>query len=305
LLILLPPSETKRDGGTDDRLDLSSLGFPKLKTRRADLVRAVRALARDPLAAASALKLSPGLAAVEVERNRRLTLSPTMAVLDRYTGVVFDGLDAPSLPPAARAFALEHVGVHSALFGPVLAGDRIPAYRLSHDSRVPAVAASPVGATRPTVPVPPTGAAPSTGVAPSLGAAPSVGAASSVGAGPSVGAAPRMAPTLSLKKHWAGAVSAALSAHPGLLLDFRSEGYVALGPVDARPNSYFLRVFTVGPGGERRALNHFNKKAKGELTRALVLAGIDFAAVDDLIAWADSAGFDLRLSAPGELTLTV
>ncbi|MDF2441880.1 MAG: uncharacterized protein JWR01_83 [Subtercola sp.] len=178
-----------------------------------------------------------------------------MAVLDRYTGVVFDGLDAPSLPAASRDFALAHVAVHSALFGPVLAGDRIPAYRLSHDSRVPALA--PPGS------------------------------------------------TLSLKKHWASAVSAALAAHSGLLLDFRSEGYVALGPVDARPNSFFLRVFTVGPDGSRRALNHFNKKAKGELTRALVLAGEDFSSVDDLVAWAGPAGFDLRVSAPAELSLTV
>ncbi|TQL53330.1 hypothetical protein FB464_0831 [Subtercola boreus] len=254
-MILLPPSETKRDGGTDDRLDLSSLSFPKLKTRRADLVRAVRSLARDADASASALRLSPSLAAVEVARNRRLTLSPTMPVLDRYTGVVFDGLDAPSLPPAARSFAYEHVGVHSALFGPVLAGDRIPAYRLSHDSRVPSLAVP--GA------------------------------------------------VLSLKKQWGTAVSASLAAHPGLLLDFRSEGYVALGPVDARPNSYFLRVFTVGPDGSRRALNHFNKKAKGELTRALVLAGISFDSVDDLLAWAGPAGFDLRLSGPAELALTV
>ncbi|RFA14490.1 peroxide stress protein YaaA [Subtercola boreus] len=251
MLILLPPSETKRDGGTDDRLDLSSLSFPKLKTRRAELVRAVRTLARDADASAAALKLSPGLAAVEVARNRRLTLSPTRPALDRYTGVVFDGLDAPSLPAAARSFAFAHVGVHSALFGPLLAGDRIPAYRLSHDSRVPGLAAT------------------------------------------------------SLKKHWVLAASDALARHPGLLLDFRSEGYVALGPVDARPNSYLLRVFTMGPDGSRRALNHFNKKAKGELTRALVLAGEDFFSVDDLVVWAALAGFDLRISGPAELSLTV
>ena len=250
MLILLPPSETKRDGGTDDRLDLSSLSFPKLKTRRAELVRAVRSLARDAAATAAALKLSPALAAVEVARNKRLTLSPTMPVLDRYTGVVFDAFDAPTLSPDARDFALSHVGVHSALFGPLLAGDSIPAYRLSHDSRVPAL------------PVP-------------------------------------------LRKYWAAGASAALAAHPGLLLDFRSEGYVALGPVDARPNSFFLRVYSEGPDGSRRALNHFNKSAKGRLTRALVDSRIDFASIDDLVGWAPSAGFDLRISGPSELALTV
>ncbi|TIH34525.1 YaaA family protein [Subtercola vilae] len=248
MLVLLPPSETKRDGGALDRLDLSSLSFAGLKTRRAELVRAVRLLARDADATIAALKLGRTLGAVEVERNRRLTLSPTMPALDRYTGVVFDALSAESLPVAARQFAGAHVAVHSALFGPIRVGDSIPAYRLSHDSRVPG---------------------------------------------------------LPLKKHWAAAASAVLAREPGLLLDFRSEGYVALGPVDARPNTHFLRVFSVGTDGKRRALNHFNKKAKGELTRALVLAGVDFASVDELLAWAPGAGFDLRLTPDGDLALMV
>ncbi|RFA20271.1 YaaA family protein [Subtercola boreus] len=274
MLILLPPSETKRDGGTDDRLDLSSLSFPTLKTRRAELVRAVRALGRDAAASAVALRVSPELAAVESSRNRRVTLSPTMPALDRYTGVVFDALDAVTLTPDARAFAFAHVAVHSALFGPVMAEDRIPAYRLSHDSRVPALAPPAPGLHGALAPVSSRGALDTTGAIP-------------------------------LKKHWAAGVSAALAAHPGLLLDFRSEGYVTLGPVNTRSNSSFLRVSTLGADGERRALNHFNKHAKGELTRALVEAGHDFETAEDLLAWAGPAGFDLRLSAPAELTLTV
>ena len=217
MIILLPPSETKRDGGTDERLDLSSFAFRRLRPRRAEVVRAVRTLSRDTGASLVALRLSPALGAVEIARNRRLTLSPTMPALDRYTGVVFDGLDAPTLTDSQRSFAFSHVFIHSALFGPISAGDLIPAYRLSHDSRLTGLPAS-----------------------------------------------------STLKNHWARPISAALSQAPGLLLDFRSEGYVDLGPVDSRPNSFFLRVFTVGDNGEKRALNHFNKKAKGELTRAII-----------------------------------
>ncbi|GGF25565.1 peroxide stress protein YaaA [Subtercola lobariae] len=231
----------------DARLDLASLRFAKLRPRRAELIRAVRTLARDPEATIAALKLGR-TQHDEISRNRRLTLSPTMPALDRYTGVLFDAIDAPSLTPAARQFAGQHLIVQSALFGPIGALDHVPAYRLSHDSRVPGFA---------------------------------------------------------LKKHWAPGGSRALADEPGLLLDFRSEGYVALSPVDARPNSYFLRVNAVGPDGEVRALNHFNKTAKGRLTRALLEAGLDFDTVDDAVDWARGAGFALGRTAPAEITLTV
>ena len=83
----------------------------------------------------AALKLGRTQAS-EVDRNRALTSSPTMPALDRYTGVLYDALDAPTLAPAAREFAGRHVLWHSARFGPVGALDLVPAYRLSHDSRL-------------------------------------------------------------------------------------------------------------------------------------------------------------------------
>jgi len=100
------------------------------------VVRAVTGLAADRSASLRALKLGERQDA-EIERNRTLLSSPTMPALDRYTGVVYDALDAPTLDPTARAFARQHLVVHSALFGLLGALDPIPAYRLSHDSRVP------------------------------------------------------------------------------------------------------------------------------------------------------------------------
>jgi cytoplasmic iron level regulating protein YaaA (DUF328/UPF0246 family) len=135
--LLLPPSETKRDGGLPgSRLDLAALSFPALTASRRRAIAAVRALARDPAAMAGALKLGTTQAS-EVARNRRLTTSPVMPALDRFDGVLFDALDAATLTPAARAFAGEHLAIASALFGLVGALDPIPAYRLSHDSRLP------------------------------------------------------------------------------------------------------------------------------------------------------------------------
>jgi uncharacterized protein len=136
VLILLPPSETKRDGGTGDALDLSALSFPALTAPRRQALAAVRAMSRDLDAAARMLKLGPASAG-EAAKNRVVTRSPTLPAIDRYDGVLFDALDAGSLPDEARRFAGGHVAIGSALFGIVGALDPIPAYRLSHDSRLP------------------------------------------------------------------------------------------------------------------------------------------------------------------------
>ncbi|GAA1059648.1 YaaA family protein [Agromyces bracchium] len=250
MLILLPPSETKRDGGAAEPISLDALSFPSLRDARVETIRATSELAADAEAMMRALKLGPRQAA-EVDRNRRLLSSATMPALDRYTGVLYDALDAPSLDPAARAFAARHVAVHSALLGLVGAGDPIPAYRLSHDSRLPG---------------------------------------------------------LRLKPLWREAIRDALLAHDGLIIDLRSEGYVELGPAPVRPDSVFLRIVTIDDVGRRRALNHFNKRAKGLFTRALLEARPELETREDLIAWSAAAGFRLepgaeRLSSPVELEL--
>lgn len=234
MLVLLPPSETKRDGGAERPLDLGALSFPSLTAVRRALVDEVIELAADPEATMRALKLGPRLAS-EVDRNAALRSAPTMAAIDRYTGVLYDALDAPSLGADARAFAADTVAVHSALFGPVGALDPIPAYRLSHDSRLPGGR---------------------------------------------------------LKARWRAPIAELLAARPGLVMDLRSEGYVELGPAPARPDSVFVRV-VADDGSGRRALNHFNKRAKGAFTRALLDQRPELESLDDLLDWAGSAGFVL------------
>ena len=139
MLILLPPSETKRDGGvTGSALALDALSFPELTPLRATTVEATVALAADPEAALAALKLS-AKQLPEVARNAALYGAPALAAIDRYDGVLYDALDAVSLSEWARAFAHAHVAIASALFGLTRALDPIPAYRLSADSRLPGV----------------------------------------------------------------------------------------------------------------------------------------------------------------------
>ena len=137
MLVLLPPSETKRDGGDADRaLDFTALRHPQLTPQRRTTVSALKKLSRSVSASSAALGLGP-TQRLEIERNRVLDSSPVMPAIDRYTGVLYDGIDAATLDDTARRWIVEHVLINSALFGLVGAGDAIPAYRLSHDSRVP------------------------------------------------------------------------------------------------------------------------------------------------------------------------
>jgi cytoplasmic iron level regulating protein YaaA (DUF328/UPF0246 family) len=140
VLVLLPPSETKRDGGAEgSSLSLDALRFPALRVERARALDSLRTLSQDREASIRALKLGR-TQHDEVDRNRAVTTSPLLPAVDRYTGVLYDALDAVSLTGPARKFAADHLVIHSALFGPIGALDPIPAYRLSHDSRLPDVA---------------------------------------------------------------------------------------------------------------------------------------------------------------------
>ncbi|WP_276910173.1 YaaA family protein [Corynebacterium riegelii] len=126
MLIVLPPSETKAPGG---QLGPMRLSFPELDPIRQALM--------DQLASADVetmmdqLKI-PATKRAEAEENLVLRDAPVMPAIQRYTGVLYDALDAATLP----ADALSHLAVGSALFGLLLADDHVPRYRVSAGSKV-------------------------------------------------------------------------------------------------------------------------------------------------------------------------
>lgn len=247
MLVLLPPSETKRAGGHDGPLDLGALAFPSLRAARETVVDALIALSADEETAARVLKLS-AKRRHEIADNAALRSSATMPAVDRYTGVLFDALDAASLDDDARSWIGAHVVIHSAPFGPVGALDRIPAYRLAAGTSLPG--------------------------------------------------------TPALRRVWADDVRDAFAAAaPSFVLDLRSEAYAALGPIPPGVASTYVRVVTPAEGGAVRALNHFNKHAKGAFVRALATTRPVVDDLDDLVAWASSTGWVLVPGAEGELNL--
>lgn len=249
MLILLPPSETKHPGGSGHPLDLASLALPELTSARESVIAALVDLSSDEEHAARVLKLS-ARQRHEIAANAALRDAPTMAAVDRYTGVLYDALGAQTLEAPARRWLGAHVLIQSAPFGPVGALDRIPPYRLA------------AGATLPGLPP--------------------------------------------LRRVWAAAVEDALSrTGAGFILDLRSEAYAALGPIPHSIRSTYVRVVTEGEGGVSRALNHFNKHAKGALVRDLAQTRPRISQVEALAAWADAAGWRFREGAVGETELLV
>jgi uncharacterized protein len=136
VLVLLPPSETKHPGGDGAPLDLAALSAPELTPVRTELIESLVKLADDVPTSRAALGLSPKKDD-EIARNAALWTSPTLPALARYTGVLYDALDVPSMTRAQRARAGRRLAVGSALFGLVGAEDPIPAYRLSAGSSLP------------------------------------------------------------------------------------------------------------------------------------------------------------------------
>ena len=138
MLLLLPPSETKAPGGDGPPLDLDSLSFAELTPVRRKLADALVELASDVPSALRVLGLSP-LQEDELARNATLWSAPTLPALERYTGVLYDALDFGAFTRSQRGKAERRLAVASALFGIVRGADRIPAYRLSGGTSLPAL----------------------------------------------------------------------------------------------------------------------------------------------------------------------
>jgi cytoplasmic iron level regulating protein YaaA (DUF328/UPF0246 family) len=79
------------------------------------------------------------------------------------------------------------------------------------------------------------------------------------------------------------------------IIDLRSKAYVDLAPIPEHLYSYWVEVVAEDSKGQRRALNHFNKIAKGELVGAFVRAKNPPKTITQLKAVAKKAGLGLEV----------
>lgn len=88
-------------------------------------------------------------------------------------------------------------------------------------------------------------------------------------------------------------------------LDLRSQEYVKLAPAPSGVATY-VHIVQRQADGQARALNHFNKSAKGLLVRQLALMAPDLGQAADFLDWARDAGIEVILGEEGEaLTLVL
>jgi hypothetical protein len=136
MVILFAPSEGKKEGGTLPPLNPDNLLFPKLYSKRLDVIKQYEQVTRD--GDDEALYELFGIKDTKVyERYRApLSLSPTMKAIERYDGVAYDYLNYQSLPSESKHYIDKNVILFSNLFGPIHAGDNIPDYKLKQGSAI-------------------------------------------------------------------------------------------------------------------------------------------------------------------------
>lgn len=197
MLFLLPPSESKAQGGSPLSIEMVALTFGGMQPARDQVFEAAVKQGLDP----------------------ELQSAPTMPAIDRYTGTLYGAIhgrglkgtttEHNQLTPAERERAKEGLFIQSALFGLIPASNLIPFYKFSPNTKLE---------------------------------------------------------NLDLKKCWREAHDVIWKRLEGQqLIDLRSKQYAELAPIPEGFDALTVEVFDIESG---KAMNHFNKKAKGQFVRA-------------------------------------
>jgi cytoplasmic iron level regulating protein YaaA (DUF328/UPF0246 family) len=109
-------------------------------------------------------------------------------------------------------------------------------------------------------------------------------------------------PGISLKDVWSSAHEPIWKRlEDGPIIDLRSKAYAELAPIPADVEHYWVEVLDSNSG---KALNHFNKKGKGQLINAVLSAKVAPKTLKELFSVAKSNALRLEES-KGELRLFV
>jgi len=238
VLLLLPPSETKRQGGSNLTIEQVHLSYGQLNEARDAVLEDLLRLCKTKPKAAKVLKLSPKQLG-DIDLNLLIKSAPTMPAYERYEGTLYKAIKTATFTSHEIEMMRSHVLMQSALFGLISATDRIPWYRLSAGTVLPNVNLKKI-----------------------------------------------------CKDHqpaaWARLVDTPI-------IDLRSKAYVDLAPIPEGIDSYWVEVVAEDSKGTRKALNHFNKTAKGEFVGAFVRAKTAPKTIAQLKAVAKKAGLGLEV----------
>lgn len=134
--ILLAPSETKTLY-KDTNFDIDSLLFANLLPQRKDILEKYNEIIKDnnpkEIKEMFGLKKDNDIAQYLKTIDNQ---SPACKAIKLYTGIAFDYLKYDLLETKAKNYIEKNVIIFSNLFGPVLAGDVLPLYRLQQGKNV-------------------------------------------------------------------------------------------------------------------------------------------------------------------------
>src|SRR3954452_15706907 len=117
-LILLPPSEGKALGGTGLPWSRGAMAIDLDDRRRAVITALATAMHGTEADRATLLGVTGRSLADASAADRRVTKSPTLPAIERYTGVLYDALDHRSLTSAQRKRLPASVVIVSGLGAP-------------------------------------------------------------------------------------------------------------------------------------------------------------------------------------------
>lgn len=134
--ILFSPSESKSELENTACIDENSFIFKELFGKRKVIIKAYNdfVLNADTKALARFFELK-NEAQIKALQKDIFTQKSCTAIL-RYTGVAFSYLNFNELNTAARDYVLENTLIFSNLFGPILAKDSIPNYKLKQGAKL-------------------------------------------------------------------------------------------------------------------------------------------------------------------------
>lgn len=134
--ILFSPSEAKTAVSPNKFIDRGDFIFPNLYEKRCEILK----IYDDFLQTATVEKISKlfGVKNLTDEPSLRESLFKKGAIkaVLRYDGVAYKHLDYRSLDSAAQEFVDKNTLIFSNLFGPVLAADALPEYKLKQGERI-------------------------------------------------------------------------------------------------------------------------------------------------------------------------
>ncbi|WP_295142606.1 YaaA family protein [uncultured Campylobacter sp.] len=134
--ILFSPSEAKTAVSSNKFIDSGDFIFPNLYEKRCEILK----IYDDFLQKATVEKISKlfGVKNLTDEPSLRESIFKKGAIkaVLRYDGVAYKHLDYRSLDSAAQEFIDKNTLIFSNLFGPVLAADALPEYKLKQGERI-------------------------------------------------------------------------------------------------------------------------------------------------------------------------